>query len=206
RGSRGAGTRRLNHAFVVSQFALSLMLLVGAGLLLRSFRNLLDVDMGFRPENVVVGRVALPPAMREEPQRMAAFFDQLVGRVGSLPGARAAGLASIAPFSGGDNGQIFMIRGREPAPGQPDLVTRVRVVTPGYFAAVGTSLLRGRLFEEGDRANAPLVALVDETLARRFWPDGDAGGHEGRLGNAQTTNPWLRTAGRGPSVRHQTAA
>jgi putative ABC transport system permease protein len=179
------------------------MLLVGAGLLLRSFRNLVLLDMGFRPENVVVGRVALPPALGEEPQRIAAFFDQLALRVGSLPGARAAGLASIAPFSGGDNGQIFMIRGREPAPGQPDLVARVRVVTPGYFAAVGTPLLRGRLFEEGDRANAPHVALVDETLARRFWPDGNAIGHEVRLGNAQTTNPWLRIVGVVPSVTHQ---
>jgi putative ABC transport system permease protein len=202
RGSRGAGSRRLNHAFVVSQFALSLVLLVGAGLLLRSFRNLLAVDLGFRPESVLVGRVSLPPAYHSQPLRIAAFYDQLAERVRGLPGVRTSGLVSLAPFSDGDNGQIFRIRGREPAPGQPDLVARWRVATPGYFAAVSTPIVRGRGIEETDTAQAPKVAVVDETLARRFWPDGNAVGEQIRMGDASSTNPWLTIVGVVPSAKH----
>jgi putative ABC transport system permease protein len=202
RGSRGGRSRRLNDAFVVAQLALSLVLLIGAGLLLRSFRNLLEVDLGFRPENVLVGRLSLPSKGYEEPVRMRAFYEQLVERLRALPGVRTVGLTSFAPFAEGDNGMIFRIKGREPAPGQPDLVARIRVVTSGYFAAVGTSLLRGRLLSDSDTTTSPSVALVDETLARRFWPDGDAVGNEIRLGDASSTNPWFTIVGVVKNEKH----
>jgi len=115
---------------------------------------------------------------------------------------RGIGLASIAPFSDGDNGQIFTIRGREPRPDQPNLVARFRVTTPGYFAAVGTPLLRGRAFDAGDREGSPGVAIVDDVLARRFWPDGNAVGHEIRLGDAKSTRPWLSIVGVVAPVKH----
>jgi putative ABC transport system permease protein len=202
RASRGARSSRLSDAFVVAQFALSLVLLVGAGLLLRSFRNLLDVDLGFQPDHVLVGRVALDPRAYGEPAHTRAYFAELTERVRALPGVGMVGLVSTAPFSEGELGQLFTIRGREPAPGQPNLVARVRIVTPGYFAAVGTPVARGRVIEEGDATGGPEVAVVDETLARRFWPDGNAVGQQLRLGGQPNTNPWLTIVGVAASVKH----
>jgi putative ABC transport system permease protein len=202
RGSRGKHHQRMNEKFVVSQFALSLVLLIGAGLLLRSFRNMLDVDLGFRPESVLVGRMSFPVAALPEPPRVRAFYAQLAERVRGLPGVRSVGLSSIAPFSKGENQQIFMIRGREPAPGQPNLVARIRTVTPGYFTAVGTPLLRGRVVDETDSAEGPPVAVVDESLARRFWPDGNAVGQQIRLGDSSSTSPWCTIVGVVANVKH----
>lgn len=202
RATRGGKSRRLNDAFVVAQFALSLVLLIGAGLLLRSFRNLLEVDLGFRPDNVLVARVSLPSEAYKEPLKVRAFYAQLAERVRGLPSVRTVGLSTTAPFSDGGHGQIFMIKGREPAPGQPNLVAEVRDVTTGYFAAVGTPLVRGRVIDDTDNTSSPQVAVVDETLARRFWPDGNAVGKEVRLGDASSTNPWLTIVGVVASVKH----
>ncbi|PYQ02909.1 MAG: hypothetical protein DMF82_14695 [Acidobacteria bacterium] len=179
-----------------------MILLFGAGLLLRSFRNLLAVELGFRQQNVLVGRVSLRPEIFRPPLRVRQFYDQLAQRVRALPGVRTVGLTTVAPFSDGGNGQIFMIRGREPAPGQPNLVAQIRIVTPGYFPAIGTPLVRGRLIDETDTAGAAPVAVVDETLARRFWPDGNAVGREIRLGDASSTNRWLTIVGVVASVKH----
>jgi len=203
RATRGLSTRRVAGAFVVAQFALSLVLLVGAGLLLRSLERLLAVDPGFTPGNVVVGRLSVP--WLDEPEarniaRIRAVYDPLAERVPALPGVRQWGLSSIAPFSDGDMGQIFTVEGREPAAGEPKLVANVRVVTPGYFAAVGTPLRRGRVFAADDRGGTQPVAVVDETLARRFWPDGNAIGHRLRLGDG---GRWLTIVGVVGSVKHR---
>ncbi|HEY8231735.1 MAG TPA: ABC transporter permease [Vicinamibacteria bacterium] len=202
RAGRGAKSRRLNGAFVVVQVATSLVLLVGAGLLLRSFRNLQEIDLGFEPESVLVGRVSLASDAYAEPARARAFFDELRARVRGLPGVKTVGLASFAPFSSGEHGQLFRIKGREPAPGQPELVARIRIVSPDYFAAVGTPLVRGRTIDETDRDTSPPVAVVDETLARRFWPDGNALDREIRMGDAKSTNPWMRIVGVVKSAKH----
>ena len=175
RATRSAAGRRLADAFVVAQFALSVVLLVVAALLLRSLGELLSVDPGFQPEGVLVGRVSIP--WQDVPQernlaRARAFYAQLDARVAALPGVRRAGLSSTAPFSDGEMAQTSSIKGREPGPDEQKPVTSVRAVTPGYFEAVGTRLRRGRLLEAGDRPDTPLVVVVDETLARRFWPDG----------------------------------
>ena len=176
RAGKGRRSRRLNGAFVVAQVAASLVLLVGAGLLLRSFRNLQSIDLGFEPESVLVGRVARPPDAYKEAPSVRGFFEELRTRVRTLPGVKTVTLASIAPFSDGDLGQIFRIKGREPAPGQPELVARIRTVAPEYFAAVRTPLVKGRVIDETDTEKSPPVAVVDETLARRFWVEGDAHG------------------------------
>jgi predicted permease len=187
RATRGASARRLSDVFVVAQLALSLVLLIGAGLLMRSFGNLLAVDPGFRAPQVLVGRVTLPPgtarSAAESQQETRAFFGSLVERLGALPGVAKVGLSSSAPFSTGGNGQIFTIQGREPGKDEPKLVANVRAVTSDYFATIGTAMRRGRTFDPGDAGNAPPVAVVDETLARRFWPDGSAVGHLIRLGD-----------------------
>ena len=202
RAGRSAKSRRLNGAFVVAQVAASLVLLVGAGLLLRSFRNLQQIELGFEPENVLVGRVSLPPDSYKDPASVRAFFEELQRTVRSLPGVKTVGLASIAPFSDGEMGRPFRIKGREPAPGQPELVARFRVVGPDYFAALGTPLVHGRVLDETDTEKTPLVAVVDETLALRFWADGDAVGREIKMGDAKSTNPWVRIVGVVKTVKH----
>ena len=202
RATRSAAGRRLADAFVVGQFALSVMLLVVAALLLRSLGELLSVDPGFRPDGVLVGRVSMPwldvPETRNR-ARALAFYSQLDARIAALPGVRRAGLSSAAPFSDGEMAQVFAIKGREPGPDEPKLVASVRAVTPGYFDAIGTTLRRGRLIEPADRPDTPLVVVVDETLARRFWPDGNAVGQLLRLGDK---GPWRTIVGVVGSVKH----
>ena len=203
RSTRTAGSRRLADAFVIAQFALSIVLLVGAGLLLRSLSQLMTVDPGFRPENVLVGRLSLPWIEGQEREqnfrRAIAFYAQLEDRVRALPGVRNVGASSSAPFSDGNNQQIFVIKGREPGKGSPGLVASVRGVTTGYFGAVGTTLRRGRLFEVTDTNTSPPVVIVDETLARRFWADGNAIGHQIRLGDGDR---WRTIVGVVASVKH----
>jgi predicted permease len=176
---------------------------VGAGLLLRSFRNLMAVDPGFRSENVIVGRVTLPYEQYREPARMRQLYQTLVDRVAALPGARSAGLSSTAPFSPGNQQQEFVVKGHEPGPEQAIPVVSLRVVTGGYFAAIGTPLRRGRLFADTDTETAPRVAIVDESLARRYWRDGNALGQQVRLGNLTSDNPWLTVVGVVASIRHR---
>jgi putative ABC transport system permease protein len=202
RSGRSAKSRRLNGALVVAQVAASLVLLLGAGLLLRSFRNLQQIELGFEPENVLVGRVFLPPDSYKDPVSVRSFFEELRGRVRALPSVKTVGLASIAPFSNGDHGEIFRIKGREPAAGEPELVARFRAVGPEYFAAVRTPLVRGRALDETDTETSPPVAVVDETLAHRFWADGDALGQEIRLGDAKSTKPWMRIVGVVKTAKH----
>jgi predicted permease len=202
RGSRGAGSRRLNDAFVVAQVALSLVLLVTAGLLLRSFAKLTALETGFRAERVLVGRVSLPGRVYRELAQIRALHGQLVERVAGLPGVVSVAASSTAPFSTGNNQQAFVVQGQEPAPGQPVLVTSLRSVTPKYFAAVGTPLLRGRVFEESDADGKELVAVVDESLARRHWPDGNALGRKIRIGGP-SSNPWRTIVGVVAAIKHR---
>jgi putative ABC transport system permease protein len=200
RTTRSGASGRLSDGFVVSQFALALVLLVGGGLLLRSFWKLTALDPGFHTEHVLVGRISLPYAQYQDPIRARAFFERLEGEVLGLPGVAVAGLTSTAPFSSGDNQQEFWIEGRESAPGDPVPVTSVRRVSPGYFAAIGTPLRAGRPFEPSDGADAPPVAIVDESLARRSWPGANALGRRIRMGSSDTV--WRTVVGVAASVRH----
>ena len=200
RSSRGVASRRLYHGFVVAQIALSAMLLVGAVLLLRSFDKLLQVDPGFRAENTLVGRISLPYRAYAEPERARDLFSRLTERLRALPAVREVGLAETAPFSSGGNQQEFVIQGQEPGPNEPTPVASVRAVTPTYFAAIGTALLRGRAFSEADIEGTPRAAIIDETLAKRYWPDGDALGKHVRTGGAPS--PWRTIVGVAQAVKH----
>ena len=200
RGSRGGMSRRLNHGFVVTQIAFSLMLLVGAALLLRSFRNLLVVDPGFGAENVLVARVSLPYQGYQEPERVRDLYSRLADGLRGLPGVRAVALTETAPFSQGGNQMEFVIQGREPSASEATPVASNRSVTSAYFQAIGTPILRGRAFTDSDKQGARFVAIVDETLARRYWPDGDAVGRRVRLGGS--SNPWLTIVGVAKTGKH----
>ena len=166
--SRGA---RLRGALVVSEVALALMLLVGAGLLIKSFVILQRVDPGFNPKSVLRVDVTLPRTRYPDRNQSAAFYKQLLERVARLPGVQSAGAVSSLPLSGGGTDSDFAIEGRPPAePGHPQ-VAWYSSVTPDYFRAMGIRLLRGREFTEADNPAAPKTVLISESMARRYFPD-----------------------------------
>jgi predicted permease len=204
-GSRGGVTRsrrRLSDLFVIMQFALSLVLLVGAGLMLRSFQRLMSVDLGFRTENVVTARIQLPYPRYANDTVVLAFYGLLVERVQALPGVLAAGTTSRVPLTPGNPQDNIIAEGREPRPGDPTLVANIRVVSPRYFDAIGTPLVRGRSFQASDDDGSPRVAIIDETIARQYWPNEDPIGKRIRHGGSPDRNPWLTIVGVVRHVRH----
>ncbi len=199
RNTEGRHPKRLRAALVVGETALSLLLLVGAGLLLRSFAEVLKVDPGFRPDGVLTLRVSLPDAIYSKPEQIRAFYDTLLDRIQKLPGVEAAGAVSGLPL--GDPGgsgtvtidtQSVPLEDRTP---EADL----RTATPDYFRAMGISLVAGRFFEARDTDGAPRVAVVDESLAKAFWPGQDAVGRRLHFGGLQSKSQWMTVVG---VVRH----
>ncbi len=178
-GTRGTSPSRgrVRQALVVAEVALSLMLLVGTGLMLRSFVKLRAVDPGIRTEHVLMLRVSLPAPngaySDDDRARWAAWFRRAASELAQLPGVRAVGGANILPFDGNDSDRSFDIEHYvPPSPGLlPDNETRE--VLPGYFAALGIPLVRGRLFTDGDGWDAPGAVIINEAMARRYWPDGE---------------------------------
>jgi putative ABC transport system permease protein len=191
---------------VASEIALSLVLLIGAGLLLRSFWHLLEVRPGFEPRQLISARIwlAVPNDPTQDPYRdiekRAAFETEVLRRVSALPGVEeaAVGGATSLPMSSARNQTAFQIEGRaiesERAP-----VAEASGVSPEYFHVLRTPLVRGRTFRDTDNSKGQPVALIDETLARRYWPGEDPIGKHIRFGVAQTQNqpqnPWLTIVG-----------
>jgi putative ABC transport system permease protein len=204
RNSEGKHPKRLRSALVVCETAISLVLLVGAGLLLRSFAEVLKVDPGFKPDGVLTLRVSLPEAVYNKPEQVRAFYDALVDRVQKLPGVQAAGAVSALPL--GDPGgsgtttidtQAVPLDERTP---EADM----RTATPDYFRAMGIGLVAGRFIEARDTDGATKVALVDESLARTYWPGQDAVGKRLHFGGLKSTSPWLTVVGVVRHVRNRT--
>jgi putative ABC transport system permease protein len=170
----GAVRARVRRALVTAEIALSLVLLVGAALLVVSLQRVWQVDPGFEPDHLFTARLNLPRTQYGDAERTRRFVHQVAADVAALPGIRGAGITTTLPLGDGEWGRLLTIDGR-PAPtsfAQVPMV-RYRLVTPDYFRAMGATLRRGRMFAAEDAAGAPLVAIVNETLARRFWPDGD---------------------------------
>ena len=181
-GTLGLGHRRLRSALAVAEISLALILLVGAGLMLRSFYCVLHADAGIRPEGVLVAQVSLPDAKYKDKDRIRRFTDQVLRNVQAVPGVQSAG--STLPLLGGWQ-TSFGIEGRPaPPPGQMPS-TDITRVSPGYFRAMGVRLLKGRVFTNQDTEAAQRVCIIDETLARTYWPDEDPLGRRIRLGPPQ---------------------
>jgi putative ABC transport system permease protein len=198
-----SGSHRLRGLLVISEVALSLMLLVSAGLLMRSFLSLLKTNPGFNAENLLTMNLVLPAAKyKEEPQR-ASFYSDLVERVNALPGVESAAAVNYLPLGGSNSSDAFLIEGvAEPPPGQ-DFIGRYRVCTPRYFETMGIPILQGRSFTEQDKAGAPPVIIVNETLAKRYWPNGDAVGKRMRFTGPPDKAPWMQVVGVAQDVKHQ---
>jgi putative ABC transport system permease protein len=198
-----SSSRRLRGLLVVSEVALSLMLLVSAGLMLRSFLGLIKTDPGFNADNLLTMNLQLPAARyKDEPQR-AAFYAELVGRVKATPGVESAAAVNYLPLGGSNSSDAFLVEGvPEPPPGQ-EFVGRYRVCTPDYFRAMGIPVLKGRGFTDQDRAGAPRVIIVNETLARKYWPNADPIGKRMRFMGQIETNPWIQVVGVVKDVKHE---
>ena len=196
RGSASGSNRLLNNAFVVSQLALSLVLLIGAALFLQSFRNLLSVNPGFRAENVLMARVSLPEQKYKDTSQAESFFEQLRQNVRGLPGVEAVELCQVVPFSGDGQGGIFTVEGFDK---ERSKVAWLRSSTPGYFAAMGMPVLKGRAFNSSDTQTSLPVAIVDEKLAQMYSPDRDLVGRRIQVGGG----PWLTIVGVVPNVKNR---
>ena len=166
------GTARsgVRGAFVVSQLALALVLLIGAGLMTRSFIRLLNVKLGFNPKNVLTMRIELPRSRYQNSDQRRQFFGQLLERAQSIRGVQSAGAISQLPLSGYSMMGRFAIEGQpDPEPGKGKTIP-IGMVTPGYFHTMQIPLVDGRLFDERDAEKMPDVAIVNESMAKKFWP------------------------------------
>jgi putative ABC transport system permease protein len=171
RGDSGRGGHsRLRSTLVVSEVALSLVLLVGAGLMVRSFVAMQRADLGIKPENVLAMQISLPQQSYEDKDKRRNFYQQLLSRVETMPGVMKAGMVNIVPFSSSYTSRNFHIAGQPPSAKGEEPYVEIRAATPGYFDAIGTSLRGGRLFTAQDDAHAGRVILVNEEFARRFLP------------------------------------
>jgi predicted permease len=174
--------RLMRNALIVLEVASALVLLVGAGLMIKSLWRLQKVDPGFDPERALTVSVALPRRKYPEANRQAAFFQQLIEKVGTLPGVQTVGATSILPLSAGDDVSSFGIQGRPSLP--PEFQsTNIYSVSSGYFKAMGIRLIRGRLFTERDTKDSPRIIIINEWIAKTIFLDEDPIGKQIRIDN-----------------------
>ncbi|HUI58508.1 MAG TPA: ABC transporter permease [Bryobacteraceae bacterium] len=171
-GTASRSGRALSSTLVVSETALAVLILIGAGLLMRSFTRLRAVAPGFQPSGLLTLRVPLSGIRNSSPDRRVAFVKQATSSVGALPGVRAVGAVNALPLTGLGVGSFFSVEGRPAPPPEERPSALLRAVTPQYFRAMGIPLIAGREFAESDTAQAPFSLVIDQTLARRFWPGG----------------------------------
>jgi putative ABC transport system permease protein len=176
--SSGRGRKRLRGALVVGEVAMSLVLIIGAGLLVKSFINILATDPGYDPDRVVAMDLPLSTTKYSTPEQQSAFFDQVVQRARQLPGVESAAVTTLLPLGEQDIVYRFSIVGREPAPAGQTPSARYQVISPGYFEAMKMSLREGRALSEQDTASALQVVVINEALARRYFPDEDPVGKQ----------------------------
>lgn len=172
RAATAAKARPVRQGLVVAQIAFAFALLVGAGLLLASFRELLKVDPGYRTDNIVTASLSAPPSKYNDSQ-LDFLVRQSVEAVRQIAGVATAGVSTNVPLAGDYNNSVILAEGYVMKPGE-SVISPIRLsVTPGYLETMGIPLIRGRYFRDSDDAHAPLVVLVDEKLAKRFWPGRD---------------------------------
>ncbi len=194
RSTTGAGREVTRKTLLVVEVSLALVLLVGAGLLVRSMMRVLNVNPGFNPENLLTMRVMLPSEAYPVSRRQA-FYDDSLTRLGSLPGVRSAALTLSLPIDGSFWNSLFFAADK-PVPPRPDLPDAAMIsVSANYFDAMGIRLLKGRAFNAADTAVAPRVTVINESMARRIWPGEDPIGKRFRQGYPENQSPWREVIG-----------
>jgi predicted permease len=194
-GSRGG---RLRRGLVIAEMALALILLIGSGLLMKSFVLLQRVDPGFNPDHVVSLRVFLNPTHYPAMPQVVNFYSQLLDREKTLPGAQAVGAISTLPLSGNETDTSFLIEGRPQPPPNQQPVAWYNSISPDYFRAMEMHLVEGRAFSDRDDEKSPLVVIISETMARRYWPNEEPLGK--RLGRGP--DHWREIVGVVKDVKH----
>jgi putative ABC transport system permease protein len=197
RSASGAGRHRLLRSLVVAEVALSLILLVGAGLMMHSFMRLQRTSPGFNPENTLTLRLSLPGAKYDTPEKRHAFFKELLERVRALPGVQVAGAVNRAPMAGGYWGRRLTVEGF------PVLSVNHCVITPNLFRAMGIPILMGRDFTDADTRDSMKATIIDERLAREYWPDESPLGKRVRFGPPEDNEPWHTIVGVVGAVKDQ---
>jgi predicted permease len=172
-GTSGRGARTLRRSLVVAQVAFAFVLLVGAGLLFASFQRVLKIDPGFNPDHVLTASISLPRTRYKDDPALRGFAAETLRRLRALPGVKAVGATDTIPFGGSYNDSVILAEGYQMKPGESLISPEAVDVTPGYFEAMTTTLVKGRFFTDADNGAAPLVAIVDEKLANHFWPNQD---------------------------------
>ncbi len=200
-GTSGGARHRLRNLLVASEIALAVVLLVGAGLMVRGFRALVENGAKIEPNSLLTLRISLTDSKYHEPFQRAAFYRDLLDRVGSIPGVRGAAAVSALPYSSHSEGRVFTIEGR---PAEPDQLPQgmYQVSTPAYFNLVHLPLVAGRFLTEGDGADAPKVALISGRMADRWWKNESPIGKHIRLGGLESKNPWLTIVGVVGDIAH----
>jgi predicted permease len=204
-GHTEGGLSPLRHGFrgllVVSELALSLMLLVGAGLLIRSFAQLLDVPTGFDPDRVLSLRIMRPATAGRPPGETLPFYARLDEAMRSVPGVTTSGSVSVLPFTPAIGWGGMTIEGYVPPPGESELQLDQRFATPDYFTTMGIPLKEGRFFSTSDEPDDEPIVIIDEKMARRFWPNESAVGKRVRPGPPDSKSPWRTIVGVVGSVK-----
>jgi putative ABC transport system permease protein len=208
-GSGSKSTRLVRQGLVVAQIGFAFSLLFGAGLLLASFRQLLEVNPGFRTKGIVTASISAPDTKYRDPVQQEALMNRALESIRQMPGVLSAGATTTIPLGGNYNNSVILAEGYAMQPGESVISPNRLAVTPGYLQTMGIALLRGRDFHDSDNQNSPRVVIVDENLAQRFWPNREAVGQRmyepGE--HAQITSDehtvWYRVVGVVRSVRLQ---
>jgi predicted permease len=198
--SGGVATRRIRRALVVAEFALAIVLLVGAGLLVRSWRNVTGIDPGFRPERVLVMELSAPATIGGPAQR-SDLYDRVLAQIQGVPGVENAGIIGDL-FIANSRDQVVTAE-RNDATVSERLRLRGDEVSADFFKAIGTPLLRGRVFSATDGPGAPAVAIINDAMARRVWPGSDPLGRRFKLGPRDSDRPWYTVVGVVSDMRRQ---
>jgi predicted permease len=193
-----ASHSHLRNGLAVAQISIAIILLIGAGLMVKSFWALTHVAPGFRSDTILTARLSLPPSRYPDNPRIAAFERELLASLIRKPGVQSAGLATYLPLSGLDNAWSFVIEGRPPLPVGTYNMAKYRPASAGYFETIGIPLLRGRSFTPADTADSPWVTVINESMAREYWGGQDPIGRRLQFGS----DTWRTVIGVVGDVRH----
>jgi predicted permease len=187
----GKSAQRLRNIFVAAEIAISLVLLVGAGLTIRSFLQLRERDLGFHPDHIVTARISIPQAQYSRPDQVVSFYDSVLDRARATPGVESAGMISYLPLTGHNFDNSFDIVGRPPRPPSDRTYALIRFIDPQYFRVLGIPLLTGRSIDEHDLPGSSRSMVVSESMAKQYWPNTNPVGQSliVHMGDDQAT-PW----------------
>ena len=200
--TQGTGRNRLRNGLVIAEVALALVLLSGAGLLMKSFARLQNVNPGFNPRNALTFEVSLPKIRYPDNPSIVRFNNEAQRRIAALPGVQAAGFSTILPLAGTNSDSSFAIEGQPSNDRTPSPDEENRQVSPDYFRALEIPLIKGRFFTDADKTDAPPVIIVNQAFAKKFWPKQDAVGKRIVMGGMSEHPNWIRIVGVVGDVRH----